>query len=180
MTDLLELGAAVLSGDGRYRYSLARRWGDGNPVVFILLNPSTADADHDDPTIRKCMGFARAWGFAAIEVVNLFAIRSPDPRAVMARGVADPVGPGNADAIERALQAARGITDRWRRGPVVCAWGRHGSYMDQDLTTLGWIEREAELPRCLGVTRDRMPRHPLYVPAAQPLVPYAGPARRAA
>ncbi|MFM7320548.1 MAG: DUF1643 domain-containing protein, partial [Armatimonadota bacterium] len=79
-------GWATLSECGRYRYRLERRWSgepdDGDAVVFVGLNPSTADAGSDDPTLRRCVGFARAWGFPAVVLVNGFALRAADPRAL--------------------------------------------------------------------------------------------------
>lgn len=75
--------AAEFSGCGRYRYSLRRRWADGGPpACWIMLNPSTADAEKDAPTIRRCIGFSKAWGHNALVVVNLFALRSTDPTAL--------------------------------------------------------------------------------------------------
>src|SRR5437588_2477108 len=98
-TDLLEpacsRGSAVFSPDGRYRYLLTRRLGRSRRVAtFIMLNPSTADAINNDPTIRKCVGFARRWGCGLLQVVNLFALRATEPRVL--RAAADPVGPENS------------------------------------------------------------------------------------
>lgn len=149
---------AVLSDDGVYRYRLWRVWDpDRLPTAFVMLNPSTADARVDDPTIRRCTGFARAWGAGGIVVVNLYAYRATDPRELAAaegRGV-DVVGPEN-DAHVRAAFAA---VDQ-----VVFAWGA---------ATLGpgvaRRVREALPPglevSCLGVTKQGHPRHPLYLAA---------------
>ena len=106
-------GGAVLSPCGVYRYLLTRRLGRGAKVAtFIMLNPSRADAEKDDATIRKCMGFASRWDCARLQVVNLFALRAADPAAL--RGVDDPVGPENTAWLGRAIEEAR-------KGPVVCA-----------------------------------------------------------
>jgi hypothetical protein len=166
MTSLTEqalTGSAVISPCGKYRYHLGRELAAGGRVAtFIMLNPSTADHLVDDPTIRKCVGFCQRWGCGELRVVNLFAVRATDPADM--RKAADPVGPENREWICRA--SATGSL-------VVCAWGMHGTYMDQDLTVLGWIADLCE-PMALGVTKDGNPRHPLYVPYAAELAPFAG------
>ncbi len=160
---------AVISECGKYRYLLMRRVGVGDrTATFIMLNPSTADAVNDDPTIRRCIGLALRWGWGRLLVVNLFAIRATDPADM--RKASDPVGPKNRDWVTRAVGRAAAPCDNADRGPVVCAWGTHGSYMDQDRTVLGWIEGVCE-PMALGITRDGHPTHPLYVPYAAKLVP---------
>ena len=99
------IGGATFSRDRRYRYRLWRRWDRSRAVVaFVMLNPSTADAMHDDPTIRRCVGFARAWGFGGVDVVNLFALRATDTRAL--RKAADPIGPANDRHLRRAVRSA--------------------------------------------------------------------------
>lgn len=139
-------GGATFSRDRRYRYRLWRRWDRSRPAVaFVMLNPSTADARRDDPTIRRCIGFARAWGFGGVDVVNLFAYRATDPRELLR--VADPVGPRNSRHIQRAgLGAAL----------VVIAWGAHPSAARSAPISL-------PRARCLGLTRTGQPRHPLYL-----------------
>ena len=144
-------GGAVFSRDRRYRYRLWRRWDRARPLVaFVMLNPSTADGRCDDPTIRRCVAFARSWGFGGAEIVNLFAYRATDPRALLR--VHDPVGRRNGRYLRSAV---------FRAALVVAAWGAN---------TLVGHERAAALaalsprrPRCLGVTRDGHPRHPLYL-----------------
>jgi hypothetical protein len=133
--------------------------------VFIMLNPSIADHELDDPTIRRCLGFCQRWGCGELHVVNLFAVRATNPAHM--KLAADPVGPDNLDWVKRAVDAATAL------GLVVCAWGIHGSYMDQDLTVLAWIGSGRQ-PMALGVTRDGRPKHPLYVPYAAGLVPFVG------
>ena len=135
---------------GPYRYRLWRVWEPDAPrIVFVLLNPSTADATRDDPTLRRCLGFARRWGFGSLEVVNLFALRSPSPAAL--RAAADPVGPENDRWLTEAVE---------RADAVAAGWGNHGPL-------LGRAEAvRARLPDgtlCLGVTASGQPRHPLYV-----------------
>ena len=105
---------AEISRDGVYRYRLTRRWETddrASMLRWIMLNPSTADASLDDPTIRRCMGFARAWGYGGIVVHNLYALRATDPRQL--RDHPDPVGPVNDSYIAG-----------WRV-PTICAWGAH-------------------------------------------------------
>ena len=135
---------ATFSADRRYRYRLWRRWDGARPVVaFVMLNPSTADARRDDPTIRRCIGFAKSWGFGGVEVVNLFAYRTTDPGEL--RRVADPVGADNDRHIQSAIA---------RADLVVLAWGARAR-----------SRRLLSLPqaRCLGLTRAGQPRHPLYL-----------------
>lgn len=139
-------GGATFSRDRRYRYRLWRRWDRSRPVVaFVMLNPSTADARRDDPTIRRCIGFARAWGFGGVDVVNLFAYRATDPRDLLR--VADPVGPRNWRHIQRAVLGA---------ALVVAAWGAHPSAARR-------VPISLPRARCLGLTRTGQPRHPLYL-----------------
>jgi len=143
------IGGATFSTDGRYRYRLWRRWDRSGPVVaFVMLNPSTADAFHDDPTIRRCIGFARSWGFGGIEVVNLFALRATDPRKL--QRARDPVGRLNDDAIRRATGRAR---------MVIAAWGLRGR--DRAKRTRRLIGHEVYV---LRLTQAGHPTHPLYLP----------------
>jgi hypothetical protein len=167
---------AIFSHCDRYRYLLTRgagieqaqRW-----MCFVMLNPSTADEYHDDQTIRRCLGFARRERCDGLIVVNLFALRATNPMQLQADGVRDPVGPENFDYIEFAVERVR------KHGLLVCAWGIHGRYMDQDLTVLGWIERAGVKPLCLGITAAGDPRHPLYVAKDKALEPFKGrPLRR--
>jgi hypothetical protein len=148
------LRRARFSRCGRYRYALTRTWGDGGTVAFVMLNPSTADGDRDDPTIRRCIALARGWGYGGIEVVNLFAWRATHPRDL--RSAAAPEGPSN----RRALWAAIG-----RAKAVVVAWGNDGAWRDAGARLLRRLGNECagkELA-CLGWTRLGHPRHVLYV-----------------
>jgi len=136
-----------------------------------MLNPSTADAANDDPTIRRCVGLARRWRCGRLVVVNLFAVRATDPADM--RKASNPVGPENHDWVTRAVQKAVAPCDRADRGPVVCAWGTNGSHRNQDLTVLGWIEGVCK-PMALEITRVGHPKHPLYLPYSAKLVPFSG------
>lgn len=154
---------AVLSEDGLYRYSLTRTW---EPSVwrlaFIMLNPSTADASVDDPTIRRCMGFARKFGYGGITVCNLYAYRATKPADMFA--AADPVGPENDGWLSRLL-SARGSA----QVPVVAAWGAHAR---PDRVAAVLAMPGAEVLHCLGYTKAGQPRHPLMLPNTAELVPF--------
>jgi hypothetical protein len=140
---------------GRYRYHLWRRIvgaGSGR-ILFVMLNPSTADAEHDDPTLRRCLGFARAWGFGRLDVCNLFALRTPDPREL--RSHRDPVGPEN----DRHICAAVARADR-----IVAAWGTGGALLRRGDAVRSILEPMS--PMVLRLTRRGHPQHPLYLPRA--------------
>lgn len=162
--------AAGISPCGKYRYWLSREWGaekqQPRVVCFLMLNPSTADAFQDDPTIRRCIGFARAWGFDRLEVRNLFSLRATNPDELYA--APDPVGGEEADAaILFASMAER----------VVFAWGTHGTFQNRDKHVIAKVEvarRSREPAMCLGLTKDGHPRHPLYVRADFPPIPFIG------
>lgn len=149
---------AVFDLSGRYRYFLWRRWEAGLPVVgFVMLNPNSADAERADPTIRRCVGFARGWGYGGIVAVNVFALRAASPSEL--RQVADPRGPENDGFVELAAR----LSDL-----VVAAWGNHA-----DSVACGSVC--ALLPsgtRCLGLTKRNQPRHPLYVRGSSTTVPF--------
>jgi len=152
---------AIFDPTGMYRYSLWREWCADSPrVAFIMLNPSTADDRKDDPTIRRCIGFARAWEFGALEVVNLFAYQATDSSKLLR--VADPVGPENDDYIVQAAE---------RCSYVVVAWGAKGVLLDRGRQVIrllaGWRH-----VGCLGITKDGYPRHPLYVRGNTKLVAF--------
>lgn len=145
---------ATFSECGLYRYSLSRVWGPGPRVAWIMLNPSTADASRDDPTIRRCLSFTREWGYDGIEVVNLFAWRATDPRELVkaqADGL-DVVGPEN-DTMIRFCCA--------RSKVCVAAWGAH--QLAAPRAARIWVPISKRL-QCLGFTQNGSPRHPLYTP----------------
>lgn len=125
-------------------------------MLFVGLNPSTADAHHDDATVRRCVGFGKRWGFDGLILVNLFAYRSTNPAALLCS--LDPVGPANDRWIRRVSSEAK---------LTVAAWGARGAYLDRDQTVLELLHK----PHCLGTTQRGHPRHPLYLPQkAEPLV----------
>lgn len=144
-------GGAAFDSTGRYRYALWRVWDrDADRVAFVMLNPSTADARRDDPTIRRCIGFARAWGFGSMEVVNLFAYRTPRPDVL--RRASRPVGPENDRHVLRAARRAE---------RVVVAWGGRGSWRGRDEEVMRMLARGGTI-YCIGRTASGHPRHPLY------------------
>lgn len=150
--------AATISPCGRYRYTLSRELGGlmpGGTCVFVMLNPSTADADLDDPTIRRCMGFAKGWGHSRLEVVNLFAYRSTDPKAMAL--AESPIGPDNDAHLLRAAYGA----DR-----IICAWGAHGVHMQRSARVAGLLRAGGYQLQHLGLTKAGQPRHPLYLAGA--------------
>jgi hypothetical protein len=140
--------SAELSPCGLYRYRLGRRWDDTPTLAWVMLNPSTADAESDDPTIRRCMGFARSWGYGGIEVLNLSPLRSTDPTALLTTHVPFEVQDYNRELISQAA------------GGAIVAWGSHP--VARKAT---WARRMLWGSHCLGVTKDGEPRHPLYVRA---------------
>lgn len=154
-------GRANFDRSGAYRYTLIRTWDAAGPrIAFCLLNPSTANARRDDPTIRRCLGFARAWGYGSLEVVNCFALRATDPRE-LARA-ADPIGPANDAAIRRAAR---------RAAMTVAGWGAHGALLGRGQRVRGLLGRAGTPVVCLGTTAAGHPRHPLYLPADAHLTP---------
>jgi hypothetical protein len=151
---------AVLSECGTYRYRLWRVWGPGAHVCFVMLNPSTADGQADDPTIRRCTGFAKSWGYDGFQVVNLFAYRSTDPK-VLARLPECRVGPEND----------RHILDVANQCPlVICAWGRNPRF-GRDLTVLRLLQDAGIEPHAIRILPGNVPAHPLMLPGVLRPVP---------
>lgn len=164
-------GQAAFSPCGRYRWWLERCWepaaAPSSRLLFIGLNPSLAGADRDDPTLRRLQGFARGWGFGALEVVNLFGRISPSP-AVLKR-LAEPVGTENDRWIAERLAACDAV---W------LGWGNGGLWRDRHREVealIGAIAAQKPVG-CIGCTAAAQPRHPLYAPAASAWRPWAQPA----
>ena len=168
------IGTARFDDTDAYRYELRREWGGKWPlkgegtvvrpdasVAFLMLNPSTATAELLDPTIRRCIRFAVTWGFGALEVINIFALRSTDPKQLYKAD--DPIGPDNDRTI---LDVAR------RSELIIAAWGTHGALRDRGREVAQLLERHELALHCLGTTKDGHPRHPLYLPAAAQPVPF--------
>lgn len=155
---------AAISADGLYRYELGRRWGSGEPVLWVMHNPSTADAHIDDLTIKKCIEFTKRLGAHALKVVNLYAYRTSSP-AELERFNGDQEGPENADTLRRALAEAQIVIaawgSSWRRMAAVLAVQRFAADAGADLY-------------CLGTTKDGDPRHPGRLGYDSTLEPWPG------
>lgn len=158
---------AIISACGTYRYRLTRPAEQLLPqratAVFLMLNPSTADATLDDPTIRRCRGFAKTWDCAGLIVANLYALRSTDPGGLWLH--TDPVGPEN----DQHLAALAGEI-----GDVVCAWGVNAQ-ADRVAAVTDVLRQAGARLWCLGMTKSGAPRHPLYVRGDQPLIEWKHP-----
>lgn len=157
---------AYISPCGTYRYRLWRVWNVNLGLVcFVMLNPSTADEEADDPTIRRCIRFAKDWGFGGIEVVNLYAYRATDPAALSL--AADPVGPSNDVEIVTAATGARLVVAAW--GATRLKAGLDGTGVARTALRIDQVVRlltRNGIVHALGVTATGAPRHPLYVPAS--------------
>lgn len=173
MSDYIEKGASI-SPCGKYRFSLWREWrgthdrknwhwlgfrdgagaecGQPKTALFVMLNPSTADAEVDDPTIRRCVNFAKAWKFERLEVVNLYAYRATEPKDLFSAGDAAHHYK-NQEYIEKAARDS---------GIIICAWGAHGDEYQAE-TVRGWMHSKDHF--ALGMTKGGKPRHPLYLRA---------------
>lgn len=162
--DTFLVTTARLSSCERYRYRLERRWAKTPLLTFVMLNPSTADEVVNDPTIRRCMGFARREDAGGIVVVNLFGLRSSNPAALSR--VNDPFGSENEIAL---MEAGRDAAS-WKM-PIVAAWGVN-SIRGASLIAMNRLTATGALLLCLGKTKHGFPRHPLYVRADQPLEPF--------
>ncbi len=150
---------AIYSPCEAYRYSLTRIWQPAGPkALFVMLNPSTATETQNDPTVERCERRARALGFGAFRVTNIFAFRATDPRDM--RRATDPVGPGN----DAAIAGAAGWSDA-----IICAWGTHGAHLGRGGTVEALLRGTGRRLHHLGLTRDGHPRHPLYIGYARAL-----------
>ena len=155
---------ALYSDCETYRYSLTRIWGAGAPVLFVMLNPSTATELRNDPTIERCERRARAMGHGGVSICNLFAFRATRPTDL--KSAADPVGSDNdATLLSEADRAER----------VICAWGVHGAHLGRGAEVARRLADHAALLH-FGLTKGGHPRHPLYVPYAPGPKPWAQPA----
>lgn len=152
---------ALFSQDRLHRYELWRVWDEKKPrAMFIGLNPSTADETKDDPTVRRCIGFAQRWGYGGLTMTNIFAYRSTDPHRM--KEFHDPVGPGNNVSLISCAADA---------GVVVAAWGVHGQHKDRERFVYNMLQGFVQL-KCLGQTKDGHPKHPLYLRADLEPVPF--------
>jgi hypothetical protein len=151
--------SAVISADEQYRYFLSRSWIGGEGVVaFIGLNPSTADARVDDPTIRRCVAFAKQWGCDSLWMLNLFAFRSTSPDKLGV--ITDPIGPENDAWLYDAVSKA---------DIVVAAWGNHGNLHGR---AERFLTNQAKPLQALKITKSGAPGHPLYIRSSTKLIPF--------
>jgi hypothetical protein len=173
------LNGAVFSSNRFWRYSLTRdlvsplvigdeiREGDSNTCLFVCLNPSTADEYLDDPTVTRCVGFAKRWGYSRLVVCNIFAIRSTDPKALYYDPTqATPfnvVGPDNDRHILDNAKAA---------SIVICAWGNHGAHLSRGPLVAAKLHRAGVSLHVLGTTKSGHPLHPLYLKKTLEPVPW--------
>ncbi|WP_319825524.1 DUF1643 domain-containing protein [Thalassovita sp.] len=148
---------AVYSDCEKYRYLLTRTWDpDGRKALFVMLNPSTATEVQNDPTVERCERRARALGFGAFRVTNIFAWRDTDPKAM--RAAADPIGPANDAAIADSC----GWADQ-----IVAAWGTHGAHLDRGPRVERLLRNTGHAIYHLGLSKDGHPKHPLYIAYSQ-------------
>ena len=162
-------GTCTASDDNVHRYFLSRVWDEDKPPMLVIgLNPSMADAENDDPTIRKCIAYARQYGYGSLAMLNLFSIRMTDPKGLKKDRYLDELTDGekNMDHVRMALQRNASMN-----GVVVLAWGAHGKAFDQDRTMLRLLNdlEFTEDLLCWGHNKDASPSHPLYLPMSQTL-----------
>ena len=157
---------AVFSDCLRYRYTLERTWETGLPsLLWVLLNPSTATAEKDDPTNRRGIEFSKTWGYGACTFVNLFAWRTPYPFVMLRED--EPVGPiNNFHILEQAEKA----------DSIVVAWGTKGGHLERDKEVLELLHKYRL--QCLGRTKAGYPKHPLFLKADTKLEEFRAPSRR--
>jgi len=149
---------ALLSEDRVYRYSLSRIWDKSKPyLLFIGLNPSTADENEDDPTIKRCIDYADRWGYGGLKMANLFAYRATLPSDL--KKSKNPIGVDNNIYIKELSKGA---------GMTIVAWSNEGSYLNRDKEVLKLIKE----PMCLNINKSGQPAHPLYQKKDIHLKPY--------
>lgn len=162
MTDLFMDRGAEFSACKTYRFRLWRIWDASRPpLVMVMLNPSKADVDFNDPTVERCTRRAMALKCGGIVVANIFALVSTDPKALYP--CPDPVGHGNDEAILRAVGGG---------GLVLCGWGKHGNHLGRGAQVLTMLESNGVTPYCLDQNEDGTPTHPLYLPYSLKPRPY--------
>lgn len=149
---------ALLSEDRVYRYSLSRIWDESKPyVLFVGLNPSMADENEDDPTIRRCIDYAKSWGYGGLKMANLFAYRATLPSDL--KKAEEPIGTDNNTHI-KDMSSNAAVT--------VVAWSNDGTYLERDKKVLSLINN----PMCLNINKSGQPSHPLYQKKDLKLKPY--------
>jgi hypothetical protein len=174
------LSGADLSLCGQYRYRLGRRWTrqgiSKGLLVYLMLNPSTADATTDDPTIRKCIGFADRLGYDGIQVINLFSLRSTDPSVLVERvdNRGDLLGPDYDHFLNLTVRHARTVVAAWGCADTLRRRASLAARPAQALARIREINPEIEI-MCLGRSKDGSPRHPLMLAYTTQLEPFEVP-----
>lgn len=152
-TDAHAQSVAVFSDCERYRFALTRVWEPtAKRALFIMLNPSTADEMKNDPTVERCERRARAYGYGAFRVCNIFAWRATDPRDM--RAAQDPVGSDNDATIKESCNWA---------DMIVCAWGTHGAHLNRGPQVKEMLDLADVQTYHLGLSKAGHPKHPLYI-----------------
>jgi len=159
--DALMWRNAVFSRCETYRYTLERRWSRGPLLLWVLLNPSTANAQVDDPTNRRGISFSIKWGYAGCVFVNLFAYRTPIPHLM--KRADDPIGPDNNFHLRDQAGKCQDI---------IVAWGTHGAHHGRDSEVIGLLSEHSL--SCLGITKHGFPKHPLYLSKNTERIDFAG------
>ena len=158
---------ARFSKCGTWRYWLMREWEPDNykgKVIFIMCNPSTADHRVNDPTVAKCVRYAKDWGFGGLFVLNIFALKSTDPKLLYTHE--NPVGDENDEHIRETIElnALRDLPGSLR---VICAWGTHGALKNRGKQVKNMLDEMGIRAHALKLTKDGHPQHPLYIPKDQ-------------
>jgi len=146
---------AIISECKQYRYELTRTWDESMPkVLFIMLNPSTADADNDDPTIRRCIGFAKSWGYGGLIVCNLFAYRATNPKELLK--CKDPVGISNIDHVSKACTNVEKVITAWGNYPIV-------DKLMKGKSAFRMLTHSLKKLHYIDISKTHCPKHPLYL-----------------
>lgn len=153
---------SVWSPCRRFRYVLWRKWASGPYLMVVGLNPSTADDEADDPTLRRCIGFAKREGMGALCMANVYAYRSTDPKGLRQLGLPLAAGQDNGRWLAACAKQA---------GAVICAWGKHAARNDVQAVS-AILRANNTRVMCLGTNKDGSPKHPLYLPADAALVSF--------
>ncbi len=156
---------AVISQCEKYRYTLYRAWDKSKPkVMFIMLNPSTADATFDDPTIRRCIGFAKSWGFGSLYVGNLFAYRATNPKSLFLTD--NPIGENNKYWLDKMVSLSDKVVCAWGNSPILKRFQKTNKN-DEYQPLLGYQNLHY-----IDLSNDGTPKHPLYLKGDLQLKPY--------
>jgi hypothetical protein len=162
--------SAILSADGKYRYRLSRQWNNFLPsIIWLMLNPSTADAYTDDHTISKCIGFAKEWGFGGIEVINLWAFRSTDPKNLLIES--EPFGPYNWNHIDGCCSQYDDLVVAWGCEHVIKKMSKIGQKATDIVEQIAIKHLHLRIS-CLGKSPGGNPYHPLMLPYSTPRIQY--------